>query len=162
MRLFVFSVLLGCLYICKAQDIVAGALTVKTPAPATGKYVVYTETTITFDLAYTVTEAASPTAVKVYFSDAAGTKKTTPEVTATGANAPGGTEVTADGTYSDLVAKITLDAANCVDYTKLCVNIEISGTDQNLDDNKKCNDYGTNAAEAGTAVCADVAAAHSH
>ncbi|XP_070546001.1 uncharacterized protein [Ptychodera flava] len=156
MRLLLAFVLCGCLSQSHAQpDIAAGDLTVKAPPPATGKYVVFTETTISFDLTYTVTDTITPTAVKMYFSNDDESKKTNPEVTALGAGAPDGKAITDGGTYSDLAAKITLDGENCAAYTKLCVNIETEESESNNDNNKKCNDLGPTA---GTTVCADVGA----
>ena len=137
------------------SDISAGTFTVKTPSPTTGQYVADVASTITFDLAYSVTGTVTPTAVKLYFSDATGSAKSSPEVTATGTNAPTspGSAISIAGTYTDLSASLTLDSSNCALYTRLCISIELTQNDDVTTNNELCIDFGSTAALAGTKVC---------
>ncbi|XP_070546181.1 uncharacterized protein [Ptychodera flava] len=143
--------LLGCLSLCQADEIAAGTLTVKTPDPATGQFIVGVPTLISFDLSYTVTITSgtvTPTAVKLYLSNADG-GTTSSEVTATGTPT---TAVTDDGTFSDLSATLTVDAANCAAYTKIVAKIEATG-DTDGDNNEASVDFGSGAGKAGIKVC---------
>ncbi|XP_070546000.1 autotransporter adhesin BpaC-like [Ptychodera flava] len=126
----------------------------ETPSPTTGKYIVGVETTIAFDLSYTIPSGTvTPTAVKVYFSNADGNTKTT-EVPATGTPTDA---VNSDGTFSGLTAALTIDSTNCAAYTKLSASIEATGDTDNQN-NVASVDFGSAADKAGIKVCADVGA----
>ncbi|XP_078001552.1 uncharacterized protein LOC144454021 [Glandiceps talaboti] len=134
-----------------ATDFAATTLTLKIPAPATGGFVKDVETDITLDLVYTIDTTADPTAAKAYFSNADGSKKTNPEVVVSGGPTTSSGAITSGGSYTGLTAKITLDATNCGDYTKLCVAVTV--TDDDANNNVICIDFGVGADKAGTKTC---------
>ncbi|XP_077977169.1 uncharacterized protein LOC144432765 [Glandiceps talaboti] len=156
--LLIVAVLVFNISMTNANTITADTLTLTVPDPASSGFTQGTATTITFTLAYTATGSVIPTALKVYFSNAADSTKSTP-VSATGTSGPdGSTAVTAAGTYTDFTASVTLDATNCAAYTKLCAIIELTTDDADTSDDFKCIDFGAGAALAGTKTCNDVAA----
>ncbi|XP_077977645.1 uncharacterized protein LOC144433210 [Glandiceps talaboti] len=135
------------------NGIAATTLTLSTPA--TGGFIQGIATAITFNLAYTVNgDGAAPSAVKLYFSDAIGSIKST-QVTAGGDGVPSRSNLvakTSSGTYSALTAKVTLDA-NCVSYNKLCAAIEFTTADAIPVSDEACIDLGIGADKAGTKTC---------
>ncbi|XP_070546186.1 uncharacterized protein [Ptychodera flava] len=146
----VFAII-GCIAMCRAQgDLMATAMSISAPDPLTGGFTADTATMTTFTVSFSLTGAHSPTDVKVYFSNADDSITST-EVTATGANAPDGTEVSSGGDYANLEASLTLDAANCEAYTKLCASIPV--TDDDSTNNAVCIDFGADIAKAGTKTC---------
>ncbi|XP_070546018.1 mucin-22-like [Ptychodera flava] len=138
------------------NDIAATTLTVTSPAPATSVFYIDTDIATTFTLAYTVTDSGgSPSDVKVYFSNADGSTKST-EVTAAGTNAPDGSAVSSSGSFAGLTATLSLDATNCTAYTKLCLSITV--TDADATNNVVCGNFGTAATNVGTKTCTAPAA----
>ncbi|XP_077977170.1 uncharacterized protein LOC144432767 [Glandiceps talaboti] len=140
--------------VTNANDIAATTLTLTNPDPTSSSFTEGASADITFTLAYTVTgTGGTPSDVKVYFSDGGSTKST--EVVAGGTNAPSGA-VGSSGSFDDLTATITLDAANCAIYTKLCAAITV--TDDDTTNNVACIDFGVGATKAGQKICNDIAA----
>ncbi|XP_070546192.1 mucin-22-like [Ptychodera flava] len=137
------------------NDITATALTVTVPDPTSGGFTAGTSTPTTFTVTFTLKGSVTPTDVKLYFSNAAGSTKST-EVTAGGSNAPDGSTAASGTTYADLTASLTLDATNCAAYTKLCASITVA--DDDTTNNAVCIDFGTTADKAGTKTCSDIAA----
>ncbi|XP_070546487.1 mucin-22-like [Ptychodera flava] len=143
--------IIGCVALCQAQnDIVVTLLTVTSPAPATGQFLIGTAVATTFTLTFVPMGTVTPTDVKVYFSNADGSIKST-EVTAGGSNAPDGTTPASGSTYGDLTASLTLDATNCTEYSKLCASV--TSEDDDPENDETCTDFGTGNGKAGTKTC---------
>ncbi|XP_070546194.1 uncharacterized protein [Ptychodera flava] len=146
--------IIGCISLCRAQnDIAATGLTVTGPDPTSGGFTEGTETLTTFTVTFTLAGSVTPTDIKVYFSNAAGSTKST-EVQALGG--PDGSTAASGTEYVDLGASLTLDATNCAAYTKLCASITVA--DDDTTNNAFCIDFGAAGDKAGTKTCSDIAA----
>ena len=128
----------------------ATTLTVTSPPPASGKFIADTATDTIVSLAYTIVAGTvGPTGVNAYLSNDDGSVKST--TVTVGGGIPDGSDLSTSGTFTAMTAEMTIDATNCLIYTKICFVIVV--VDDDTSNNAVCLSFGITTDAAGTKIC---------